>query len=544
MTAKANILYLYAYLAEQGFGHIRCHKLIESLNNQYAVTLRYAIIPDDVFLKAEGSVREQTIAESDFLFGGYEVLIIERILRVRSPEDSVKVQAPTLKQFLDNGGIVIFMFGEENLFIQDAEKYNAFLKKAGLPLIRQPRSKWEFPEIHLVVDTSNQLIRGFDEEHALRGDSLFSIDISRKYLEYINFQIYPAFEGISRLVVNFPIQVEPPFDRILLAGNPNTTRMLTSGDLWWDGDLYHIFGAYNDLGKGVSAIITGGICDDFIVQQYETDGIQFMLNLVDLFIKYQRERRPFLSLPMIVKQVQEKAAKELIQALREEDEIYDRIVEQIHNAVQSHPSAQQYKVEAIEFLQVALKDCWQELEGSTRHFLATGESVFRAFRTAKEVDFAATAIEFAKGLEVELNAKLINRFRSYLEKHEDLSQVIQETREQGGSHSKLLYAVSSKRGLTLGQIKYELKEAIRRPFTIYDEFREYLKQKSDHPNFWLDSDKFPKTLRKVTQRYRNGAAHTAKITLELCKEWRNLLLGLEDQESLLSQIIKFAPRVG
>jgi len=232
MTAKANILYLYAFLAEQGFGHIKCRKFIESLNDHYNVTLRYAIVQDDVFLKAEGSVKQQTIAETDFLYGGYEVLIIEWRLRVRFPDDSEKVRAATLRQFLDNGGIVIFMFREENEFIRDSETYNTFLTKTGLPLIRQPRSKEEFPDIHLLGDiTHHHIIRSFDKEHAVHGNFLFSIDINKKYLEYVNFQIHPAFQGISRLVVNAPVQVEPFMDRVLLAGNPGTTRMLTSGDL-------------------------------------------------------------------------------------------------------------------------------------------------------------------------------------------------------------------------------------------------------------------------------------------------------------------------
>ncbi|HID20759.1 MAG TPA: hypothetical protein EYP28_07505 [Methanophagales archaeon] len=536
MTTKVGILYLYASLAEEGFGHIKCRKLIESLNNQYTLILRYAIVPDDVFLRAEGSVKQQTISETDFLYGGYEVLIIEWRLRVRSPDESEKVRAATLKRFLDNGGIVIFMFREENEFIRNSETYNAFLEKTSIPLIRQPRSEEEFPDIHLVGDiTHHRIIHGFDKEHALHGNFLFSIDINKKYLEHVNFQIHPAFEGVSKLIVNVPVQVDPPFDRILLAGNPSTTRMLTSGDLWWDGALYHVLGAYDDYEKGVSAILTGGICDDFIVQQYETDGIQFMLNLVNLFIKYQRRRRPFLSLPIIVRQVQEEATRELSQAIEEKDEIYDRIVEQIHKAVQSHPSALQRKAEAIEFLQLALKDCWQELEESTRDFLTTGESVFRAFRTVKEVDFAAPAVEFAKALEVELNTKLINRFRSYSKKRGDFFQIIQR---KDGSRSKLL----SRKELTLGQIRYELKEVTSNPATVYVKFREYLKQESDTPDFWLDGDKFPKTLQTITQRYRNGAAHTAKMTLELFEEWRNLLLGVKDGSSLLLRVVKFVPK--
>ena len=47
---------------------------------------------DDIFLKVEGSVKQQTISETDFSYGGYEVLIIEWRLRVRFPDDSEKLQ--------------------------------------------------------------------------------------------------------------------------------------------------------------------------------------------------------------------------------------------------------------------------------------------------------------------------------------------------------------------------------------------------------------------------------------------------------------------
>jgi hypothetical protein len=204
MTTRARILYLYDSLAEEGFGHIKCRKLIESLNNQYTVILRYAIVPDDVFLGAEGSVKQQTISETDFLYDGYEVLIIEWRLRVSSPDESEKVQSATLKRFLDNGGIVIFMFKEENEFIRNTETYNAFLGKVGIPLIRQPRSEEEFPDIHRVCDiTHHRIIRGFDKEHALHGNFLFSIDINKKYLEHVIFRYIQPLKRFLSLLLMF-----------------------------------------------------------------------------------------------------------------------------------------------------------------------------------------------------------------------------------------------------------------------------------------------------------------------------------------------------
>jgi hypothetical protein len=49
---------------------------------------------------------------------------------------------------------------------------------------------------------------------------------------------------------------------------------------------------------------------------------------------------------------------------------------------------------------------WPQLSLGTRNFLATGEAVFRRHRDDPHFDFTAAAIEYAKALEVELNARL------------------------------------------------------------------------------------------------------------------------------------------
>ena len=291
MAGGVRILYLYAYLAGQGLGHIRSRNLVGALSRRHRVTLRYAVLPDHLFSRAGGGVRRQTMAEGDFLSGGFEVLVIEERLNVRSPEESEKARAETLNQFLEGGGVILFLFKEENAFLGKAENYNAFLRGAGLPAIRRPQSRREFPDPSMADPSIPQLIRGYDEEHALHGGSLFHIEINRKYLDQVAPEVHPAFEGVSRLVVDTPIQLEVPPAKPLLTGNPATTRMLTTRDLWWTGDPHHIPAAYKDRGKGVAATITGAICHDHIDNHYPTDGIQFMLNLVNLFTAHQRKRR-------------------------------------------------------------------------------------------------------------------------------------------------------------------------------------------------------------------------------------------------------------
>ena len=52
------------------------------------------------------------------------------------------------------------------------------------------------------------------------------------------------------------------------------------------------------------------------------------------------------------------------------------------------------------------RDCWSRLSLTARGFLATGESVYRRHRDDLQFDFSAATIEYAKALEVELNALL------------------------------------------------------------------------------------------------------------------------------------------
>jgi hypothetical protein len=52
------------------------------------------------------------------------------------------------------------------------------------------------------------------------------------------------------------------------------------------------------------------------------------------------------------------------------------------------------------------RDCWARLSLTARGFLATGEAVYRRHRDDLQFDFSSAAIEYAKAIEVELNALL------------------------------------------------------------------------------------------------------------------------------------------
>ncbi|WP_242063017.1 CHAT domain-containing protein [Nostoc sp. FACHB-145] len=289
----ANILYLYTYLKEYTLDFLECKVLVQELRKFHSVTLRYAIVPSlENFKNYLEQTQKQFMTEDSFKSNNYDILIIENRLRIISQEESEKVKSEILFDFRKNGGIVIFMCSEDGQpFISN---YNNFLRKAMLPIIRQPRSSSEFPNIYIAredKDYNNNFIRGYEEITRIDNkDDYFYIEINKKYLQQIPYSIRPIFQDVKKIVVSSPIQTEDTFgNKFLLKGNPST-RLLASNDLWWDGDMYPMFGHFNDHLNGVGVLITGNICLDSIVESQQTDAILFMLNLINLFWKKQQQR--------------------------------------------------------------------------------------------------------------------------------------------------------------------------------------------------------------------------------------------------------------
>ena len=115
----------------------------------------------------------------------------------------------------------------------------------------------------------------------------------------------------------------------------------------------------------------------------------------------------------------------------------------------------------MEFLSATLSRCWGDLEDESRQFLMTGESVFRLFRAsgAPDLDYAAVALPLAKSLEVELNTKLLRRFREYLRAQGNLDAAVAE------AHSRRIRlalepSTRSRRALSLGEFARELGQMI------------------------------------------------------------------------------------
>jgi hypothetical protein len=536
-------------MAAQGFSHIRCRKLIDVLKTQYSVEPKYAILPNSDFSKSNESIKRETVSESDLLNRKYKVLIIEgRLGSVGNAEESEKVRASAIRKFKGDGGIVLFLMNDV-INARNNSNYNAFLRNSGLPSIRNPRSEWEFPQIHMVSGEfyKNDLIYGYDNKHTLNGGHFFSIDITNEYLRLIDHAVRSAYEGVSRIVVDHPLQLDGY--KFLLAvpvgGKNNSTRMITSSDLWWDGDPYHVFGAYDDIGEGVGATITGGICLDQF-QGYNTDANRFVLNLVNVFVQYQNMRSPFLGLSETVQQIKKAAAPELSHAIEGEyrELIYDRVVEEISEAIAEKIKKMPEEVQkkAAEFVKSKLRECWEEIK-EIHTFLISGETYYQLTQQLGSIlgfDFSGTSVQFAKAIEIEVAAKLLSRFRDYLGINGRLPQVIQDNRRIKGRNDRLFDYLKEEKRVTLGQINFYLG-CIERSDPILSEFRDFLITSKD-PSFWINKDAFPKTLDYITKNIRNASAHTEQVTLEKCEELRAIVFGLNGRESLILQINKNLPQ--
>ncbi|MBC7077824.1 MAG: hypothetical protein H5T92_05915, partial [Synergistales bacterium] len=460
---RARVLYLYTYLAEAGFEHIHCRRLVEALEERYDVTLRYGIVPDDTYARLQSpSLKTQLMPESQFLGLQYDVLFIEHRLGVSSAEESEKARSWVIRHFRDLGGVVVFNFGEVN-GLGDLARYNEFLRRAGLPRIWQPRSADDFQWAYLVHALESVFVRGYDDRNAVRQDpNTFRVNVDDRYLELIAYPIRPAFTGVREVVLNCPLHLEALPGRTILTGNPGVTRLLGSNDLWCDGVAWPDFGAYDESGQGCSVIITGSICSDRVLEEAPHDGVKLVCNLLEVLLELQRERRAFF-LGMAFRNVKQRWAPKVAAAQDKgvADPLWDRIANRLLAALESTSIPPRYREDAMEFLSATLSRCWADLEDESRQFLMTGESVFRLFRAsgAPDLDYAAVALPFAKSLEVELNTKLLRRFREYLRAQGNLDAAVAE------AHSRRIClalepSTRSRGALTLGEFARELGQMI------------------------------------------------------------------------------------
>lgn len=285
---KTRILYLYANPIEVGVDYITNRNLVDELKKEYQLTQKFAIWDDSKIIEKPFLVK-QAIGYSKFMTE-FDILIIERTMGIFF--DVERVNSQILKNYLKRGGIILFLFSED-VSERDFYNYNEFLKQSGLPELRAPRKTNDFPHFSDALESVPQgLIVGNDLKNAIPKGSesgyCYNININDNYLQNIDIIARPIFEDVKNIAVNSSVQVQA--SKNFLFGNFDSTRMLCR-DMYWDGDMSHVLGGYNDChSKGIGILLTGGICSDDVIGKYSSDSIKLVMNLLNHIMKLKQER--------------------------------------------------------------------------------------------------------------------------------------------------------------------------------------------------------------------------------------------------------------
>ena len=153
---------------------------------------------------------------------------------------------------------------------------------------------------------------------------------------------------------------------------------------------------------------------------------------------------------------------------------------------------------------------WRAMEPASRTFLTSAEAVFRSRIDDPGFDFSTVAIEYAKAVEVELNALIFPALRSLL------SGRPPKQREIHGSHSRLDLG-RPVRHQTMGAIAHYLEEAGLVRKGIWTALK--------HDAEWILSEEFNAVLGRLL-KLRNPAAHWEVTMGDMVSEQRAELLGI------------------
>lgn len=241
-----------------------------------------------------------------------------------------------------------------------------------------------------------------------------------------------------------------------------------------------------------------------------------------------------------------------------EEDIED-LAERIHSLVlqtMDRGTRQRAEVREVQRRLECRYPLFPSLCSEAQEFLAVGEFLWDVMRDLpSSPDCSAVAVEYSKALEAEIRA-LIKGFGEYLERRGVLETFLQPYIERAGRRTALvdeparerhahndyfliaeaLYALmpvvhlgprcKSRYRLTVVQVANILKfpEVRSMPGALMAWFREYLEQLPGAKLF-RDADFYKAFLEDgVGHTYRNGAAHTERLTRDLVMEFRTALL--------------------
>jgi hypothetical protein len=193
---------------------------------------------------------------------------------------------------------------------------------------------------------------------------------------------------------------------------------------------------------------------------------------------------------------------------------------------------------------------WDHLDDQVKRFLSTGEILLKELERldAGNADYAPVVIEYAKALECHLHKEFFESFRESLRQDGLLSNESiykcdfgpillspSERRSVERTIKELRIFLSEDRPLTMGamwhillRVRHDLK-----PAPVLGMLAAHLRKHKKASR--LLEGEFIKDWGHFIESFRNGAAHSASITLEQAKECRNLVFG--NDSSLLKLLM-------
>lgn len=156
-----------------------------------------------------------------------------------------------------------------------------------------------------------------------------------------------------------------------------------------------------------------------------------------------------------------------------------------------------------------------------QQYLATAEMLYKEMDPTGNYDYAAALIGYTRCMEREVNYQLLLPFKRYAS-------------TQGIDLSPSVNLSRPTREATLGGIVTELKRCIEPTYartSVYAELKQWIKTHARDSNYLLN--RFPNLLDSFNVEYRQGAAHTERVTFALLQSCRHLVLGIGSKNRLL-----------
>jgi hypothetical protein len=215
------------------------------------------------------------------------------------------------------------------------------------------------------------------------------------------------------------------------------------------------------------------------------------------------------------------------------DLAYQQVHEDLHQlAVRSLAQVDDRIREYERQLAKRLRETWHQLGEEAQYFLASAEYLYSDSKGAKRLDFAPAAVEYCKVVETELEERLFQPLKEYL-----LENAGPEVKLKCGRDE--LTVNEKSKPPAMGQLANLLKTS--RKSEQNQVVRDFL------ANYYAPAvqefilQDLPGKL-EITTEYRNGAAHTKRLSQEEIEEFRAMLFGGEDgSNSLLQQIVFIQP---